>query len=67
MVHQMRSVALNLFLILNGTEDNLNEALGGKGAEANPSNWPRVFDQGESLVVAVENLLRYVLFWHPKN
>lgn len=42
---------LDLFIGSDSTEDNLCEALGGKHAEADPTNDPPVLDQGQSLVL----------------
>lgn len=42
---------LDLLIGGDSTEDNLREALGGKHAEADPTNDPPVLDQGQSLML----------------
>lgn len=51
-VHQMSSVAFDLFGRRDGTEDNFRESLAGKHTETNPTDRTTVFDKSQRSVFA---------------
>ena len=55
MVHQVGSVAFDLLIAGDSTEDNLRKALRGKSAKADAPNRSAVLDQSKGLMFWVEH------------
>lgn len=53
-VHHVGAVAFNLFVAGDGAEDNLCEALAGKGSKTNATDRRAIFDKGKGFVFAVD-------------
>ena len=56
-----------LFIGSDGAEDNFGKSLGREHSEANAANHTRIFDEGETLVLRIENQARDVLLWHTRE
>ena len=54
-VHEVSSVSLDLLVGGDGTEDNLGEALAGEHPETDAADRTPVLDEGQRLVLRVED------------
>lgn len=55
MIHEMCSVTLDLLIGSHRAKNYLCEALTGKHAEADTTNWTAVLDQGQCFMLGIKN------------